>query len=77
MTDLMRNSLDHCVKCTICENGVPGRGGHATRSRPQIRRAAGGALPGRRSVAGQFARLVLGVRYLHVRVSAGRQDRRD
>lgn len=23
MTDLMRNSLDHCVKCTICETACP------------------------------------------------------
>ena len=23
MTDLMRDSLDHCVKCTICETYCP------------------------------------------------------
>ena len=74
----MRGSLDHCVKCTICETVLPGvqrdaavprarstraRRPSATASRDERRRRLGG--------------LLLGLRHLHAGVPAGRAHRRD
>ena len=77
-TLLMRESLDHCVKCTICETFCPVVERHAAVSRAQVRGAAVGALPGRRrAVAGRVAGLLLRVRDLHSGVPAGRAHRGD
>ena len=45
---LMRDSLDHCVKCTICETALPGLQRDAAVPRAEVRRPAGRALPHRR-----------------------------
>ena len=44
-SSLMRDSLDHCVKCTICETFCPYRSVTPLFPGPEVRRAAGGALP--------------------------------
>ena len=43
--DLMRESLDHCVKCTICETYCPVLERDAAVPGPEVRRPAGRALP--------------------------------
>ena len=75
--ELLRSSLDHCVKCTICETVVPGLERHPAVPRPEVRRAAGRALPGRgHAVARVLGRLLLGMRAVHDALSPGRSDRR-
>ena len=78
LDELMRDSLDHCVKCTICETLLPGGRRDAPVPRAEVRRPAGRALP----VPGgpspdALARLLLELRHLHPGVPAGREDRRD
>lgn len=47
--EFARASLDHCVKCTICETVCPVRGGDPAVQRAQVRRPAGRAVPQRRT----------------------------
>ena len=76
--DLMRDSLDHCVKCTICETYCPVAAVTPLFPGPKYVGPAGRALPGRRrAVAGRLAGLLLGLRHLHAGVPAGRAHRRD
>ena len=46
---LMRDSLDHCVKCTICETFCPVSNVTPLFPGPEVRRPAGRALPRRRT----------------------------
>ena len=65
LEELMRGSLDHCVKCTICETAVPGLERDAAVPGAEVRRPAGRALPDRRRALGRrVGRLLLGVRDL-------------
>ena len=74
----MRESLDHCVKCTICEtfcpvsNVTPLFPGPKYAGPQAERFRVGGGAVGRR-VAG----LLLGLRDLHAGLPAGRAHRRD
>ena len=75
---LMRESLDHCVKCTICETYCPVAAGHAAVPGPEVRGPAGRALPrAGRAVGRRVAGLLLGLRDLHAGLPAGRAHRRD
>ena len=75
---LMRESLDHCVKCTICETFCPVAERHPAVPGAEVRRAAGRALPRRRrAVRRRVGRLLLGLRDLHAGLPAGRAHRRD
>ena len=57
---------------------LPGLERHAAVPGPEVRRAAGRALPRRRrAVARRLARLLLGLRRLHAGLPAGRPHRRD
>ena len=76
--ELMRDSLDHCVKCTICETFCPVSNVTPLFPGPEVRGPAGGALPRRRrDVARRVARLLLELRDLHPGLPAGRPHRRD
>ena len=78
LDELMRDSLDHCVKCTICETYCPVAAATPLFPGPKYVGPAGRALPrARRPVAGRVARLLLELRHLHPGVPAGREDRRD
>ena len=83
MTDLLelallRGSLDHCVKCTICETACPVSNVTPLFPGPEVRRTAVRALPRRgRTVRRSVGRLLLGLRDLLAGLPAGRQDRRD
>ena len=75
--ELMRDSLDHCVKCTICETYCPVAAATPLFPGPkyvgpQAERYRGGGAVGRR-----LARLLLELRHLHPGLPAGREDRRD
>ena len=72
----MRDSLDHCVKCTICETYCPVAAATPLFPGPkyvgpQAERFRGTA------VGGRLARLLLELRHLHAGLPAGGQDRRD
>ena len=74
----MRGSLDHCVKCTICETQCPFSNATPLFPGPEVRRPAGRALPRRRrAVARRLARLLLELRHLHAGLPAGRAHRGD
>ena len=74
----MRGSLDHCVKCTICETFCPVSNVTPLFPGPKYVGPAGRALPRRRrAVARRVARLLLGLRHLHPGLPAGRAHRRD
>ena len=78
VVELLRGSLDHCVKCTICETACPVS--NATPLFPGPKYA--GPQSERYRVAdeptvGRVGRLLLGLRDLLAGVPAGRQDRRD
>ena len=77
-TLLMRDSLDHCVKCTICETFCPVS--NVTPLFPGPKYA--GPQAERFRVADEpspdaLARLLLGLRDLHAGLPAGRPHRRD
>ena len=76
--DLMRGSLDHCVKCTICETFCPVSNVTPLFPGPKyVGPQAERFRVARRGVAGRVARLLLGLRHLHAGVPAGRAHRRD
>ncbi len=75
---LMRGSLDHCVKCTICETFCPVSnvtplfpGPKYAGPQSERFRVAG------RAVARRVGELLLGLRDLHPGLPAGRPHRRD
>ena len=78
LEELLRGSLDHCVKCTICETACPVSNVTPLFGGTEVHRAAGRALPrGRRALGRDVGRLLLGLRDLHAGLPAGREDRRD
>ena len=75
---LMRESLDHCVKCTICETFCPVS--NVTPLFPGPKYAGPQAERFRvdgRAVARRVGQLLLGLRDLHPGLPAGRPHRRD
>ena len=78
LEELMRGSLDHCVKCTICETQCPVSNVTPAVPGTEVRRPAGRALPDRRRAVGRLlGRLLLRMRDLLDVLPAGGEDRRD
>ena len=74
----MRDSLDHCVKCTICETHCPVAAATPLFPGPKfVGPQAERYRVARRPVAGRVPRLLLELRHLHPGVPAGREDRGD
>ena len=74
----MRESLDHCVKCTICETFCPVSNVTPLFPGPKyVGPQAERFRVARRAVARRLARLLLGLRHLHAGLPAGRAHRGD
>ena len=75
--ELMRDSLDHCVKCTICETYCPVAAATPLFPGPKYVGPQAERYRGAGAVARRVGRLLLGLRHLHPGLPAGREDRRD
>ena len=78
LEELLRGSLDHCVKCTICETACPVSNVTPLFAGPKYTGPQAERYRVRRRALGRdVGRLLLGLRDLHAGLPAGREDRRD
>ena len=74
---MIRDSLDHCVKCTICETYCPVAAATPLFPGPKYVGPQAERFRSRRPLTRRLARLLLRLRDLHAGLPAGREDRRD
>ena len=75
---LIRGSLDHCVKCTICETHCPVAAATPLFPGPKYVGPQAERFRARRGgLAGRLGRLLLELRHLHAGLPAGRANRGD